>query len=180
MDFYEVINSRKSIKSFKADAIETKKIDKIIQATMMSPSWKNQTSYKVILVDNPSEKESLALAVENNDNNVTRAINEAPMVAVMVGNPALSGNVDEKNYYLVDSAIAMEHLVLAATAEGYGTCWVGSINEDRVREILSIPDQYRVVAMTPIGVIEEKTEHQPKKNPSDFIFHNRWQTPYKH
>ena len=180
MDFYDVINTRKSIKSFKTDSVDSKKIDKIIQATMMSPSWKNQTSYKVILVDNPSEKGDLASAVENNDNNAARAINEAPMVAVMVGDPELSGNVDEKDYYLVDSAIAMEHLVLAATAEGYGTCWIGSVNEDRIRDILAIPDQYRVVAMTPIGAIEEKQDHQPKKNPSDFVFHNRWQTPYKH
>jgi nitroreductase len=180
MEFYDVINTRKSIKSFKADAVDSKKIDKIIQATMMSPSWKNQTSYKIILVDNPSEKDNLAAAVENNDNNTTRAINEAPMVAVMVGNPALSGKVDEKDYYLVDSAIAMEHLVLAATAEGYGTCWVGSVDEDKVRDILGIPDNYRVVAMTPIGTIEEKQDHQPPKNPSDFVFHNKWQTPYKH
>lgn len=180
MEFYEVINTRKSIKNFTSAPVDNKKVEKIIQATMMSPSWKNQSSYRLILVDNQEEKFNLASAVQNDDNNAAKAISEAPMVAVMVGDPALSGKINDKDFYLVDSAIAMEHLVLAATAEGYGTCWVGSLDEDKVRTTLSIPDKYRVVAMTPIGMVEEKEEHQPKKNPSDYVFHNTWQSPYKH
>lgn len=180
MEFYDVINTRKSIKSFKSEPIDVSKLDRIVHATMMSPSWKNKTSYKLIMVDDAQEKRNLAAAVKNDDNQASSAIEQAPVVAVMVGDPAVSGQMDNKDFYLVDSAIAMEHLVLAATAEGYGTCWIGSVDENKIKSVLSIPDNFRVVALTPIGVTSEKESHYPEKDKNDYIFHNRWESPYKH
>ncbi|MDP4089617.1 MAG: nitroreductase family protein [Bacillota bacterium] len=180
MEFYEVINARKSIKSFKSDPVDNTKLERIVHATMMSPSWKNNTSYKLVMIDDLQEKKSLAETVRNRGASAASAVVTAPVVAVMVGDPNLSGNMDDKDFYLVDSAIAMEHLILAATAEGYGTCWIGALDEDRVRGVLGIPETYRVVAMTPIGVTLEKEAHLPEKDKKDYIFHNRWDSPYQH
>jgi nitroreductase len=178
LEFYEVIENRKSIKKFKSNTLDEGKISRMINAAMMAPSWKNKTSYKFILVDDRNEKDRLAAAVMNDGNEAANAIKEAPMVAVVVADPSKSGEVEEREYYLVDSAIAMEHFVLAATAEGYGTCWVGAVDEDKAREILSIPQNYRVVAMTPIGEIEQKEPHYPKKEIGDYVFHNSWDKAY--
>jgi len=64
--------------------------------------------------------------------------------------------VNGMDYYLVDLAISMEHLVLAATELGLGTCWLAGYDEGKVRSILGIPEKMRVVAMTPLGYPAEK------------------------
>jgi nitroreductase len=178
MDFYSVIENRKSIKKYKSTELQKDKIGRMINAAMMSPSWKNKTSYKFILVDDKNSKEQLAGTIMNDTKDASQSIQEAPMCAVVVADPGESGNMAEREYYLVDSAIAMEHFMLAATAEGYGTCWIASIDEDKIRDILSIPKDFRVVAMTPIGEIAEDKQHNPMKKVNDYIFLNSWNESY--
>jgi len=178
MQFYDVVKSRKSIKKFKNTPINSEKLARMINASMMSPSWKNNTSYKFILVDEKSELEQISKAIVNNDNSAAQSILDAPMTAIVVANPDDSGEVENREYYLVDSAIAMEHFVLSATNEGYGTCWIAAVNEDIIKKTLSIPQNYKVVAMTPIGEIEESKEHNDKKEVRDFVFLNSWDKPY--
>ena len=75
----------------------------------------------------------------------------------------------------MDAAIAMEHIVLAATNEGLGTCWIGAFDEKAVKEVLGIPDHIRVVAMTPLGYpAEEKGEVTNRKPLSDIVHYDRW------
>ncbi|EOC99916.1 nitroreductase family protein [Caldisalinibacter kiritimatiensis] len=178
MQFYDVIENRKSIKQFKNTPIDRDKVARMINAAMMSPSWKNNTSYKFILVDDPMQKEELSNAVLNTTNEASNAIKQAPMAAVVVADPSLSGNVEGKQYYLADASIAMEHFVLAATNEGYGTCWIAEVDENKVRNTLSIPNDYKVVAVTPIGKSAENPQQHPKKDVKDYIFMNNWGKPY--
>jgi nitroreductase len=53
--------------------------------------------------------------------------------------------------YAVDLAIAIEHMTLAAVEEGLGTCWIGAFSQERVREILRVPQKYQVVTVLPLG-----------------------------
>ncbi|MDT8716509.1 nitroreductase family protein [Clostridium sp. 19966] len=178
MDFYDVVNERKSIKDFKDTPIDNSKINRIIEAVMRAPSWKNKSCYKVILVDDYIKRQDLSECIDNDDYSAISAVKKAPIIALIVANPYKSGRVDGKDFYLVDAGIAMEHLVLAATAEGYGTCWIGSLLEDRIRELLNIPEEYRVIAMTPIGVTELKSSHYPEKEEQNYVFHNEWNSEY--
>lgn len=178
MDFYDVIENRKSIKLFKNTDIEKDKINRMLKAAMMSPSWKNHTSYKFIIVDDEKIKNKLADTIMNDSDFTADAIKKAPVLAVVAADPDESGEVSGKEFYLVDSAIAMEHFVLAATAEGYGTCWVAAFNEGKAKAILDVPDNFRVVAMTPVGEVEEDKEHFPPKDSRDFIYENTWNNSY--
>lgn len=178
MQFYDVIEKRTSVKEYKPTSIDSDKLARIINAAMMSPSWRNNTSYKFVLVDDANIKQSLAASIINDTAEAAVSIKQAPMVTVVVANPAESGVVADREYYLVDSAIAMEHFILAATNEGYGTCWIASFDEDKVRQALSIPHNFRVIAMTPIGEIEKDKDHYPKKDVSNHVFINHWETPY--
>ena len=76
---------------------------------------------------------------------------DAPAVIVACGDPSKSGFKNEQHYYLVDVAIALEHFVLAATNLGLGTCWIGAFDEETVKTLLAIPEEIKVVALTPIG-----------------------------
>ncbi|PRR81631.1 nitroreductase family protein [Clostridium vincentii] len=178
MEFYDVIKSRQSIKKFKNSPINTEKLARMINAAMMAPSWKNKTSYRFILVYKKKELEQLSKAIMNKDNLASQSILEAPMTMVVVADPHASGEIENKEYYLVDSAIAMEHFILSATNEGYGTCWIAAIHENIIKETLSIPENFKVVAMTPIGEIAESKEHYDKKDIKDFVFLNTWDKAY--
>jgi nitroreductase len=178
MQFYDVIENRASIKEYKNTPINKEKLARMINAAMMSPSWKNNTSYKLILVDDPKERELLSRAVINETDDAARSIIQAPMAAVIVANPEESGIVEGREYYLVDSAIALEHFVLAATNEGYGTCWIASIDEEQIKRVLAIPDKYRVVAITPIGEPAENKAQHIKKDVRDYVFLNTWGKSY--
>jgi nitroreductase len=178
MDFYDVVKTRKSVKKFKDTPIDTKKLDRMVNAAMMSPSWKNNNSYKFIIVHDKTKLEQISKSIMNKDNSAAQSILEAPMTAIVVADPASSGEVENKEYYLVDSAIAMEHFILSATNEGYGTCWIASLDEDIIKNALSIPQNYKVVALTPIGEISESKEHNEKKDVRDFVFLNSWDNSY--
>ena len=178
MQFYNVIENRTSVKEFEGVPINKDSLARAINSAMMSPSWKNNTSYKFILVDDPMEKDVLAQSIINDTDQTAISVRQAPVVAVVVADPSKSGIVSYKEYYLVDSAIAMEHFILAATNEGYGTCWIGAFDENKVRQTLSIPDNYRVVAMTPVGKASRQPQHNPKKDIKEYVFLNKWGTSY--
>ena len=179
MDFYNVINNRCSIRLYKGNTIPTEKIDRILEAAMKAPSWKNKTSYKVIVVDDSSIKHKLSEAIINNDDKAKNAIQMAPITVVIVGNKDLSGVVEGKEYYLVDGAIAMEHLILAATEEGLGTCWIAAMSEEIIKRVLAIPEEFNVIGMTPLGIPDEPISHYEEKSIDEYIYKNQWSKSYK-
>ncbi|MGL5867755.1 nitroreductase family protein [Clostridium chrysemydis] len=178
MEFFDVIKKRRSISKYKSDEVLKGSIDNMIQSAMRAPSWKNKTSFKIILVDDKNKKESLGDAILNKDDKAKTSVLEAPLVSVFISEPDLSGEVLEKEYYLVDCGIAMEHFVLAATAEGYGTMWIGALDEALVKKVLEIPEKYKVVAMTPVGIPAEEKEHNKEKDKKDYVFLNKFKNPY--
>ncbi|MEM2440096.1 MAG: nitroreductase family protein, partial [Candidatus Bathyarchaeia archaeon] len=84
-------------------------------------------------------------------------LKEAPVVIVGCGDQKAS-----PKWFMVDVAIAMQNIVLTATSEGLGSCWVGSFNENQVREMLKIPENYRVVALLALGYPRKKIDIQGK------------------
>jgi nitroreductase len=98
-------------------------------------------------------------------------LNDAAAIIAAIGDPDVSTRWHEK-----DTMIALEHMVLAATALGYGTCWIGAFDEDAVKHLLKIPARMKVVALLPIGVPDEKPGPKPRKPPSELFFKEEWQT----
>lgn len=172
MEFYKVIEKRDSANEFSSDSINRESLDRIIDATLRSPSWKNNASYKIIFVEDSSLKEKISETLLNDTDQMSKAIKQAPLLAVAVGNPTESEKIENKEYYLVDGAIALHQLVLAATSEGYGTCWLGTKDEEKIKDILQIPKNYKFIGMTPIGRAEGYKPPNPEKNASEHIFLN--------
>ena len=179
MEFFETIEKRKSISKYKSEEVKEESIDKMIEAAMRAPSWKDKTSFRIIIVKDERLKEQLAEAVSNDDDKAANAIKEAPMAVVVIGKPDESGNIDDKDLYLVDGAIAMEHIILAATAEGLGSLWIGSFEEKLVKGALGIPNDYKVIGFTPIGKANEEKEHNEKKDERDVVFREIYGESYR-
>jgi nitroreductase len=77
--------------------------------------------------------------------------------------------------YPIDVAIAMDHLALAAAAEGLGTCWIGSFDEKIVKQILGIPAEVRVVDLMPLGYPMDPSPVAKSRLSMEEILHpERW------
>ena len=172
MEFYDVINSRRSIRRYKDIPVEKEKLQAVMNAAIQAPTWKNLQGWRVIIIG-PESKDKILQSIPDT-NPGKKGIASAPLVMVFCANPADSGERDGQNYYLVDSGIAMEHLVLAARNEGLGTCWMGIFDEAIIKTSFGIPEQWRVVAITPLGYPDQDPQPRPRKALAEMCFEGHW------
>ncbi len=173
MEFYQVIKERRSVRRYLEDDIPQDMLERILEAARWAPSWANYQCWRFIIVKDQAKKEKLAEALPEK-NPAGKGFVQAPAVVVLCGDPSASGSKDGKDYYLLDAGLAMEHLVLAAKAEGLGTCWVAWMEEEVVRETCKVPEQYRVVAMTPLGYPAKEPKAPPRKDFEEVFFFDEW------
>jgi len=159
MEFYEVINKRRSIRAYKKDPVEDNKLSRILNAARLAPTAANRQPFSLIVVKDERTKQQLKDAYSQ------EWFFTAPVIVCAC---ALSDNAwkrnDGKAYVDVDVAIAMDHLILAASAEGLGTCWIAAFKPEVVREVLNIPDNMEPLILTPLGypeTIPEPTFRKP-------------------
>ena len=161
MEFYEVVRKRRSYRFFKPDIPEPEKIKRILEAARLAPTWANMQGVHYIIVKEPNNVLKLWEAIGQK-----AKFTEAPMFIVGVIAESGSGtNPNGIKYFPLDVGICFEHLILAATAEGLATCWIGLFNEERVKDVLKIPKRYRVLVITPVGYpLREKEEVSERKS----------------
>ena len=166
MDVFEAIKTRRSIRKYRSESIPDEKLGLILEAARLAPSAANRQPWRFIIVQNADRKKALA-EVANNQT----FLKDAAAIVAAVGDPEVSTRWHEK-----DTMIALEHMVLAATALGYGTCWIGAFDEDAVKSLLKIPTKMKVVALLPIGVPGETPIPRPRKELSEIFFKEEWPT----
>jgi len=149
MDVFEAVQLRRSVRAYESTPVPKEKLEKILEAARLAPSANNIQPWHFIVVTDPEKRAKLAKAP------FAGFLKEAPVVIVGCGDRKAS-----PKWFMVDVAIAMQNMVLTATSEGLGTCWVGSFNEDQVRGMLKIPENYRVVALLALGYPREKIDFQ--------------------
>ena len=166
MDFYQVIQSRRSIRTYKPNPIPDEVLQRILEAGRIAPSAKNIQPWKFIIVKDEQIRQQLVPACRNQT-----FIGQAPVVICAVALEKIAwGNMGGYwSSYPVDLAIALDHMILAATNEGLGTCWIGAYIEAEVKRILKIPDDVKVIALTPLGYPAQEPSAKPRKPLSDII-----------
>jgi nitroreductase len=158
MDIYDLIEKRRSVRTFREDPIPSESMDKLKNAMRLAPSAHNAQSYKFILVTDKELKKQIA-----EESSSQRFIATAPVIVVAVSlmpEDTLSSGVST---YAMDIAIALDHLTLVAVEENLGTCWVGSFNEVPIKKILNVPDKCKVVAIMPIGTPYDDPDVKSRK-----------------
>ena len=170
MDFLELAKRRCSVRSYQPCPIEQDKLDRILEAVRQSPSGSNRQPWKFVVVQNAEVRRQLVPACFNQ-----QFIAQAPVVVAGVGlMPERVMRCDIPGDP-VDLAIALEHLALAATAEGLGTCWIGAFYQDQVRKVLGIPDSAKVVAVMTLGYPADSQSPKGRKPISEIVCYDRWQ-----
>ena len=167
MEFMEVVQKRRSVRRFRPDPVPQAKLDQILEAARLAPSWANGQCWTFVVVTDAKVKHALAEAGNE-------WIEHAPVIIVACADPKESGTKKDQGYYLVDVGIAMEHLMLAAADQGLGTCWVGWFDEQKARQALGVPKEIRVVASTPLGYPDESPEARPRKSLGEMVRRDRW------
>jgi len=187
----EVIEDRRSIRKYKPDPIPDRFILQILEAARLAPSGSNTQPWRFVVVKNEDTRLKLKEAAVNQ-----KFVGEAPVVIACCGDltawrqypkrikELVSGREDEEwNLEEVTSrmtttvrnvAIACEHMILQATELGLGTCWVGMMNREHVKEILNIPDYLVIVVLLTIGYPVEDPKQRPRLDLSKIAFHEEY------
>ncbi|MBN1678523.1 MAG: nitroreductase family protein [Candidatus Thermoplasmatota archaeon] len=147
MDVYDAIRARRSERDYDSKPVPEDVLNRVLEAGRISPSASNYQPWHFIVVRDPERRKALT------DGRYAKFLTQSPVVIVGLGDTKTS-----PEWHVVDTTIALQHMVIAATAEGLGTCWIGSFYEDRVKAALGVPERYRVVAMLAMGYPKEKTD----------------------
>jgi nitroreductase len=166
LEFMDVVRKRRSIRKYRPDPVPQAEIDYVLEAARLAPSWGNKQCWRYIVVTDEALRKRISLR---------ESTAAAPAIVVACADPALSGNRDGKPYFMLDVGIGMEHLVLAAAERGLGTCWLGGqFDEKVVKEALGVPENVRVVAMTPLGYPDEDPAPRDRKPAGELVGRNHW------
>lgn len=162
------IFERRSCRNFTDEPIPDEDLKTLMEALRQAPSAGNVQPWRFYVVKDADTRRQLAGAAFGQT-----FVSDAPVVFVICADAdesALSyGERGKTLYYLQDTAAATQNLLLAATALGYGSCWVGAFDEDAAAKALSLPGHLRPVAMVPVG--KGKIPSGPsRRKPADEIF----------
>ena len=185
MDLFETIKMRRSVRKYLNNPVENEKLEAVLEAVRMAPSWANYQCWRLVVVrDNAMKAKISALSyVESyfttkgyKTNPSMKALAEAPVVIILCADPAQSGSLWNQNYYLVDAGLAAQNMMLAARAQGLGTVFVGVYDEEKLKNLLQIPTTIRIVGLFPLGYpVEEKKDGPARKPVRDFCFFEKWE-----
>lgn len=170
MDVMDAIRQRRSIRKYSERPVEDDKLNKVLEAARLAPSASNRQNWKFIVVRDGDKKARLAAATNNYD-----FIGQAPIIIAFCGTDP-DGMMRCGQYrHSVDLSIAASFLILEAEEQGLGTCWIGGFDDKKVMETLDIPDNVRVVALTPLGYAAESPDMRPRKRLEEVVCYEKYE-----
>jgi nitroreductase len=155
MELHEIILSRHSVRDFAVDPVSAADLDIILEAGRLAPSAQNKQCWRYIVLQDRDNIKRFARHI-GLLGTVNYFIAKAPVVIVACADPRRSAKVNGQEYYLVDTAISFQQMMLAAWSRGIGSCWLAAFNEGSVRKYLEIPGNIRVVGISPFGYPKDK------------------------
>lgn len=159
MKFIDLVKTRYSVRSYEARPVEREKLDYILECVRLAPSAVNFQPWRFAVVTDSEKLAALKTAYAR------EWIQTVPCMIVACGNhdEAWHRKTDGKDHADVDVSIAVEHLCLAATEQGLGTCWVCNFDTERCREVMNLPENLEPIALIPVGYPAEHAVPEKKR-----------------
>lgn len=179
MSVKEIIAQRRSIRRYLDKPVEKDKILECLEAARLAPSADNVQPWRFLVIDDPELKDKLSKNVFSGIYSVSKFAAKAPVLIVILARLDILANrigkqIQGVNFYLIDTGIAGEHIVLQAEELGLGTCWIGWFNSRKARKVLGIPKKYKIVSLLSMGYYEKKPSREKKrKNLEDIAWFNK-------
>jgi len=169
MEFTELVHTRYSVRAYKSDPIEKDKLDHILEAARLAPTAANRQPFGLVVARTENIRSELKRVYDR------EWFVQAPLVICACGYPEIGWmRYDGKSYIDVDVAIVMDHLILAATDLGLGTCWIASFNVGAAQEVFGLPDEFEPIVLTPLGYPDDQPSPKERKKISDLVHYERW------
>jgi len=170
MDLFQAVEKRASVRSYKDVTISEDDLRRILNAGIRAPTAGNVQPWVFIVTRKTSIKKDLAEAANHQDF-IESASTIITVCAVEKDSASRYGIRGSTLYCLQDTAAAVENILLAATALGYGTCWIGAFDEEAVRDVLNVPETARPVAIIPLGLPKGTPASSPRKPLEEVVHH---------
>ena len=161
MSLLDLIFGRRSIRRYRSEPIPDDVLKNILEAGRLAPSADNAQPWHFVVITEPEIKEKLSRGRWN------RFIKDSAATIVGCGYAA-------NEWSTIDVTIALENMVIAAEAQGVGSCWIGDFEEEEVKELLGIPDNLKVVGLVSFGYPAEKPNPPSKKSLEAIVHYNRF------
>lgn len=161
--FLDLITKRRSIRKYKNNPIELEKIEILKEVLLRSPSSRSRNPWEFFFITDKAILEKLSVAKAHSAD----FIKDAALGIVITGDPAVC------DVWIEDCSIATAFLLLAAEDLGLGACWIqirerfynkSTTSEQYVSEVLSLPENLKVLSMVALGYPDEQLP--PKKKSS--------------
>jgi nitroreductase len=180
MDVMQVIKGRRSVRKYKPDPVSDKDVETVLEAARWAPSWTNNQCWRFVVIRDAELKEKLAATLDRETNQAATAVRKAPVVIVACAVLGRSGyykgqiRTDKGDWFMFDTALAMQNLTLAAHAMGLGTVHIGLFDAKEVAQLLDVPEGVAVVEMTPLGYPDEEPTAPRRKELADIVFQEKY------
>ncbi|MCR4327841.1 MAG: nitroreductase family protein [Nanoarchaeota archaeon] len=172
MELNDAIKDRKSIRKFSGKKPDWRDIIEAIHSAQYAPMAGGLFHMKFLIVDDERLINEIANWSEQS------FISEAKYVVVAVSDEGIVTTPFPKNgahFSTQQAGAAIENFLLSLTDFGLSTCWVGHMNEEKIRKLLKIPEDYTIEALFPIGYANEKGKmKKPKADIYNILYFNEW------
>lgn len=177
MNAKECIESRRSIRKFKAEAVASDVLKEIVETARFAPSWKNTQIARYHVITNPALKETIAKdCVCGFTFNTNTLLQAAAIVVVSYITKRCGYERDgsfstskEDRWEMFDAGIATQTFCLAAHDKGLGTCIMGIFDEEKIAEALNLPEGQKVGAVIAAGYADIAPDAPPRKDTDALI-----------
>jgi nitroreductase len=164
MDTFQCIRTRRTTRTFLPTEVPQQTVRNIMEAGRLTPSARNSQPWHFVAIQDRNMLKQLGALCTSG-----RFIEEASCAVAVVTDPANS-------WHEIDGARAVQNMELAGWNEGVGTCWIGSMNRDRIKELLDIPKPLHLLTILPFGypVQPEAARRRTKKRPAEVCHWGRF------
>lgn len=170
--FLKLAETRRSVRAYKTEEVPEELLQQVLGAGRLAPSAVNKQPWRFLVVRDEVNRRALGAAYAR------EWFWKAPIVIAVCILPeeAWTRSYDGTNFAMVDGALAMDHMQLAAAELGLGTCWIGAFDPEAARDILGLPDGVSIVGMTPLGYPDVEPNPRPRsRRPlGETVLKERW------
>jgi len=159
----ETMWRRRSVRKYRGDPIPDEHLHLVLEAARRAPTGANRQNWRMLVVADPALRQQTAEAC-----NGQLWMADAPLILCLVTLPG-EGKVN--------GTIVLDHAILAATSLGYGTCWIGAYNSEKVKAVLNIPEDHGIVCLTPVGLAAEVPNARSRKAPAELFMAEQFGSP---
>jgi nitroreductase len=169
MEYFDLIRARFSVRAYKSDPVPEQALSRVIEAARLAPTAVNRQPFRILVIHTEGKQKLLRRIYDRE-----WFVQPPLVIGVCLLTDRCWVRRDGKSYGEVDAAIVTDHLILAATDQGLGTCWIGAFDAQAAREILDLPAAVEPIAFTPLGYPAAQPGPKTRRSVEELVLYERW------